>query len=183
VHDSGTDTLIAMENAWGSVQGDTLRGDAQNNSFFGDQGDDTLIGEAGDDFLNAGAGNDILVGGGGNDNLFGNDGADTFAWNLSDHGTAEAPAFDWVGDFDASLASGTDALDLRDILVNEESATLDDFLNFSSVGGDTRIDVRSAGSTGDVEQVITLVGVNLTAIGSDADIITALVTSGKLITD
>jgi Ca2+-binding RTX toxin-like protein len=68
---AGTDTLIGIENVYGTEFKDKLIGDANAN---------TLRGREGDDLLKGGAGNDRLEGGPGADRLAGGKGADTFAF-------------------------------------------------------------------------------------------------------
>jgi len=132
--------------------------------------------------------NDILVGSedanrlrgeGGNDILVGGAGSDTFEWEFADQGTAVSPALDTVVDFD----SAEDKLNLRDLLQGESHSTLEDYLHFTYDGADTTVDVSSQGAAGSVDQKIVLLNVNLTSLGSDADIISSLISNGKLITD
>jgi Ca2+-binding RTX toxin-like protein len=160
---------------------------------------DAIGGSTGIDTLNGGAGNDTLSGGAGNDTLTGGTGADTFAWKLADHGTAGSPTVDHITDFNsATRASGSgDVLDLRDLLQGETaSATLDRYLDFNVVGGNTEIRISSSGSfaggayaAGSEDQRIVLDGVDLRAtlgLGanpSDLQIINELITRGKLVTD
>jgi Ca2+-binding RTX toxin-like protein len=72
----GLDTLVFIEELFGSSFHDILRGNEDNNTLGGDAGDDKLYGGAGNDQLNGGAGNDQLNGGTGNDILDGGDGFD-----------------------------------------------------------------------------------------------------------
>lgn len=83
------------------------------------------------------------------------------------------------------LAANTDKLDLSGLLNGEhaDAVSLDAYLDFSFESGNTTIDVRPTGATGPMTQQIVLVGVNLTTIGNDADIIVSLLSSGKLLTD
>jgi len=83
---AGFDTLVNIQDLWGSQFDDVLAGNAQNNFLQGNNGNDTLIGNAGNDYLtggagndslNGGAGNDVLEGGAGNDTLVGGGGSDT----------------------------------------------------------------------------------------------------------
>ena len=78
------DTLVGIENLFGSVHDDSLAGDANDNVLHGLDGVDTIEGRAG---------NDILSGG---------DGADTFIFEDGD-------GQDTINDFTA----GTDAIDLH----------------------------------------------------------------------
>jgi len=72
----GTDTLISIENAFGTQYNDTLVGDEGVNALYGNTGNDlisggggndTLLGEGGDDILRGNAGSDVLNGGAGTD--------------------------------------------------------------------------------------------------------------------
>jgi Ca2+-binding RTX toxin-like protein len=56
-----TDTLVSIENAYGSALGDTMVGSASANLLNGDAGEDSLNGGAGADTLVGGAGNDSYV--------------------------------------------------------------------------------------------------------------------------
>ena len=58
---SGTDTILNIENLYGSAYGDTLRGNASGNQLYGAAGNDILNGMGGNDTLNGGAGLDTFV--------------------------------------------------------------------------------------------------------------------------
>jgi serralysin len=73
----GTDTILNVENVFGSLGDDLLIGDAGANLIVGDLGNDTLVGGLGDDDLQGSEGSDILEGDAGNDILIGGDGIDT----------------------------------------------------------------------------------------------------------
>ena len=77
---SGTDTLVSIENLYGSAFNDTLYGNSGNNLLIGNGGDDILQGRDGDDTLQGRDGNDTLVGGNGNDILDGGAGIDTASY-------------------------------------------------------------------------------------------------------
>jgi hypothetical protein len=154
-------------------------------SIIGTSGVDTLTGGAANDTISGGDGNDTIIGGAGDDVLTGGLGADVFEWNLGEQGTVNNPAFDVVKDF--SLAQG-DKLDLRDLLISENSGNLTNYLHFESDGTDTVVKISTAGSFtsgayAETNQIIVLEGVNLTTIGTDAQIIQNLITNNKLITD
>lgn len=87
--ETGSDTLVAIENVIGGSGNDTLRGDALDNM---------LDGEAGNDLIEPGAGNDTVVGGAG---------ADVFAGTLADLND------DVVSDFDFD-----DALLFRSVILS-----------------------------------------------------------------
>lgn len=72
------DTLVSIENVWGSAYADTLTGDAGSNRLEGNAGNDTLNGAGGADILVGGDGNDVLNGGIGADEMVGNAGDDLF---------------------------------------------------------------------------------------------------------
>jgi VCBS repeat-containing protein len=152
-----------------------------------------LVGGAGDDVLTSGAGWDRLTGGGG---------SDTFVWHSAEPGTAglSAPPQDFIADFDARpAASGGDVLDLRDLLVGETSATLDQFLDFSVIDGatpSTEIRISSTGGfsggnhdSAAEDQRIVLEGVDiraslgLAAHASDNMIVQTMIDQAKLLVD
>jgi Ca2+-binding RTX toxin-like protein len=81
------DTLISIENLFGSNFNDTLTGTSGANQLHGGEGNDIIKGGGGNDFLDGGNGNDILVsdifgtstldGGAGDDTFKGVGGTDT----------------------------------------------------------------------------------------------------------
>ncbi|PKO79765.1 MAG: hypothetical protein CVU19_16115, partial [Betaproteobacteria bacterium HGW-Betaproteobacteria-13] len=152
----------------------------------------TLVGGAGDDLLSGGSSNDSLRGGAGNDSLLGDLGADTFVWKLNDGGTAGNPAVDTVGDFTVGIYDGTgtaDRLDLADLLKDESSATIDNFLSVEQVSGNTVLHVSSSGgfaggySAGAEDQTIVLENVTFDSALSSHDIINQLITNNQLLID
>ena len=185
-------STLASSHIIGSDFDDTLTGDAANNVLSGGPGNDTLTGGlgndimaggAGSDTLDGGAGNDTLFGGAGNDNLTGGTGADTFKWSLGD---ASGGAHDRITDF--KISEG-DALDLKDLLVGENSTNLNNFLTFIKSGSDTvlTIDTNSTITAGGDTQIITFVNTDLfnqagTAENSAA-LIAKLLADGNLKTD
>ena len=87
---SSDDTIIAVENLFGSAQGDIFIGTAVSNSLLGRGGDDVLdggggndvlLGGSGDDIIFDGTGNDLSLGGSGNDIFIAGTGADTYNGN------------------------------------------------------------------------------------------------------
>ena len=89
------DTLMNIENLFGSNHGDTLYGDAENNKLFGHLGDD------------------FLAGNGGINKLYGGSGADSFV--LSD---GFAFVMDFVDDVDQLDVSDYGFTSLADALLN-----------------------------------------------------------------
>jgi len=165
----------------------TLVGD---NAIIGTAGNDVLMGGAGTDIISGGDGDDVISGGAGDDILTGGLGADTFVWTLADAGTPGTPAVDTITDFDATANS--DKLDLRDLLQGESAGTLTNYLHFEQAGSDTLIQISSSGGftggtyvAGETDQTIILNGIDLvSAYGTtDANIITNLLSQGKLVTD
>lgn len=61
------DTLVSIENIYGSTLADRITGSADANTFLGGLGNDTLLGLAGADTLNGGTGEDSIDGGTGAD--------------------------------------------------------------------------------------------------------------------
>jgi Ca2+-binding RTX toxin-like protein len=101
----GNDTLQNVEDVFGSVHDDTIRGDAGDNILYGNSGDDVLEGREGDDTFYAGVGEDQIDGGEGTDTIsyYTSFSADGVKVDLSS-GTAQ------VGD-DHSTISGVENID------------------------------------------------------------------------
>lgn len=70
------DSYDSIEYIFGSLQADSLAGNAGKNRIWTDRGNDWLVGRDGDDHLEGGAGDDILMGGAGADLLVGGFGFD-----------------------------------------------------------------------------------------------------------
>ncbi|HEY9023675.1 MAG TPA: type I secretion C-terminal target domain-containing protein, partial [Burkholderiaceae bacterium] len=182
-------TLGADNNLNGVNNPDRVIGLDGNDTLNGNNGNDMVEGGLGNDSLSGGNGNDVLIGGKGSDTLTGGNGADVFKWSLADQGTTASPAADTINDFDNS-ASG-DKLDLRDLLVGEHSdaGNLANYLHFTSSGGNTVISISSSGAFNGsnyataTDQTITITGVNLTTPGTDAQIISDLLTRNKLVVE
>ncbi|MBU2115894.1 MAG: type I secretion C-terminal target domain-containing protein, partial [Gammaproteobacteria bacterium] len=171
---SGT---AAADTINGSTNSDFIMGYAGNDVINGGAGNDILNGGSGADRLNGGIGNDVLIGGQGNDILTGGLGADVFAWHLGEQGTASAVSVDRITDF--NLNQG-DVLDLADLLQGESVDTIAQYLSFNFADGNTTISIKHD-ATGGVTQQIVLEGVDLTALGSDAQtIIDSLINNGNL---
>ncbi|MFM2345421.1 MAG: hypothetical protein RL654_174, partial [Pseudomonadota bacterium] len=174
----------------GTINADALTGDATTADYIsGLGGHDTISGLGGNDTLAGGTGSDWLTGGLGND---------VFAWSLNDQGSKGTPAVDTITDFEI----GADILDLRDLLVGEGAGAgntvgnLANYLDFEVSGTATTIHVSTTGAfTGGTysaaaeDQTIVLQNVNLpsalglTSSATDAQIISAMLTQGKLVVD
>ena len=162
-------TLDSTEGISGTVGDETLTGTAFGEQIDGLAGMDTLIGNGGDDFLIGGAGNDTLTGG---------TGSDTFVWIAGHEGTTSSVAIDTITDFNAT--AGGDAIDLSLLLSGETETTLDQYLNVNVTGGNTEIEVKPDGASGDVTQKIVLQGVDLSGLGDNTAILNTLLQNGNL---
>lgn len=70
-------TLKSVENAIGTKQNDTIKGDNKKNVLVGNGGNDTIKGKGGNDKLAGDGGNDSIDGGDGKDKIKGGNGNDT----------------------------------------------------------------------------------------------------------
>ncbi|WP_293995527.1 Calx-beta domain-containing protein [Sphaerotilus sp.] len=208
--DTQTAQIIVHVGTPASLGNNVLTGGGGQDEIYGGDGNDLLSGLAGNDSLDGGTGSDTLDGGidndwvlGGvaNDTLTGGLGSDVFAWNLNDGGARGTPAIDTITDFNPSLPSaGGDIIDLRDLLSGERTTTLENYLEFTFAGSGgaatTTIHVSSTGafaggnySAAAEDQTIVLSGVDLRAslglanTATDTQIISTLLTQGKLIVD
>ncbi|MFT6756806.1 MAG: Ca2+-binding RTX toxin-like protein, partial [Chitinophagales bacterium] len=185
----------------GGTGNDEIRGDAGDDDLYGYDGDDVifggegddelfgqndldiLFGDAGNDTLSGGAGDDTLTGGAGDDMLNGGLGSDTFVWELTDQGTLASPAIDTITDVFVTGVSG-DVLDLSDLLIDEETTALENYLHFELDGADTVIHIDQGGNVGTQEtQQIVLTGVDLVTGFTDDAAIIANLTTHNLIVD
>ena len=187
----GNDTIS------GGTGNDELYGEDGNDVLNGNDGNDLIYGGAGADTINGGLGADTILGGKGNDLLTGGSAgvSDVFKWELADAGTKGTPAVDTITDFDATaVASGGDALDLRDLLVGENHdvgvGNLANYLHFEKSGANTIVHISSAGdfasgySASKEVQTVVMQGVDLIGtMNTDQQIIQDLLTKGKLYTD
>ncbi len=142
----GGDTLISIENIFGSNYNDTITGDAGVNTLNGYSGDDMVFGGGGDDSLLGQQGSDTLNGGEGNDTLRGGGGIDTLAYDTLNFG--QDTVLGWQLNYDKFDFT---ALGLG----------YSDFTK-SSVGGNTVLTLDS-----DPNQTITMVGINFAAIDAN----------------
>ena len=111
---AGVTRFSGIEDVYGTVLDDTIRGDGRVNTLFGREGDDTLNGNGGDDVLEGGIGDDTLFGGDGDDILVSDDGDDSLA------GGAGRDAFFARSD---RLADMSDAIE--DFTLGEDIIVLD----------------------------------------------------------
>ncbi|WP_460239629.1 Ig-like domain-containing protein, partial [Aurantivibrio plasticivorans] len=192
--DEGDDLLDGGQGddiALGGDGNDQVFGGAGDDRLEGNEGDDQLFGGAGNDQLEGGDGDDTLLGGQGDDQLLGGLGVDVFKWSFADNGSEGSPAVDTILDFNSQPASaGGDVLDLRDLLVGESEASLDEFLYFEQQGANTVISISTEGGfdggfdSNAVDQQIVIEGVDLvTGFADQSALIQDLINNGKLITD
>ena len=132
-------------------------------------------------------GDDLLIGGAGNDLLYGGAGADTFAWEFGDQGTANEPTEDQVMDFqlgEFGVDDEADRLDLADLLQDENSGNIDDYVFAEQQGDDTILHVKSDGGlTADgsnADQQIVLKGVEMPQGGNSSDFIQSMLDNDQL---
>ncbi|MDB6047966.1 MAG: von Willebrand factor [Pseudomonas sp.] len=129
-----------------------------NDHLLGGDGNDILFGQGGNDTLEGGNGNDLLYGGAGNNTLIGGLGADTFAWKTGDTGTSV------IKDF--SVAQG-DHIDLTDLLHNDTTGPIDNFLKLASASDGSAVlqistdgKLNAAGGVANADVTIKLEGVS-----------------------
>jgi Ca2+-binding RTX toxin-like protein len=140
---TGSITLSAFVNGGRQVTGagvQTLTGTANSDYLESGDGNDTLNGLGGSDILWGENNDDILNGGSGADVLYGGTGADTFVlWDTD--------AADSIVDF--TTGEG-DALDISSILIGFDVGIddIDDFVQFTTVGGSTSVSVDVNGLVG-----------------------------------
>src|SRR5215471_8321047 len=161
----GSDTLINIENLFGSDFNDTLIGDGHANTFYDGLGDDVLLGGGGDDTLYGvwGGGNDtfmgddnndFLAGGSGDDVLDGGAGTDTASYVNAGYGGVTVD-LNVAGPQFISAAEGTDTLVnienilgsyYNDTLIGDANANvLDGFSGSDSLVGNAGDDKLLAG--------------------------------------
>jgi len=129
--DATGDTLISIEQIYGTALGDSITGDTNGNTLWGEGGNDTLNGAGGNDTLDGGAGIDTLYGDGGNDLLEGGGGADTLDGGAGDDTASYAGSSAGVTiDLRPTTGTGSGGDAEGDVLLNIENVT-------GSASGDT----------------------------------------------
>ncbi len=155
------DTLISIEEVYGTDFGDRMTGDNANNRLFSYDGDDSLAGGAGNDTLDGGAGNDTLLGGSNDDEIWGGAGNDTI-----DGGAGN----DMVRYFGAERGI---LADLARGIIQDGSGGIDTLTGIEGITGSEHADtLRGAASSdrlwGDAgDDQITGAGGNDTLLGGD----------------
>jgi Ca2+-binding RTX toxin-like protein/uncharacterized protein YegL len=197
----GDDKLFGGENddrLIGGADNDELDGQAGEDYLDGGDGLDILIGGDGDDLIIGGANPDFITGGAGDDILTGGDGifdnrSDEFVFELADIGTSIDPAVDIITDF--SFSGPADSLNLKDLLIGEDSDNLNNFLLFELDNSDplnpnTNLLIDHNNSSGgavesnNVTQKIVFEGVDLfteLAVSSSTDLVDLLAINDDII--
>jgi Ca2+-binding RTX toxin-like protein len=139
----------------GQSGADSLRGARGSDELFGNNGEDQLRGGASDDLLNGGNGRDLLVGGGG---------GDLFQIDRISQGV------DRILDFNSNEG---DVLDLSSIVEIQSGDGFEDFVKFTEIDSDTRVDVNPGGAGAGFTAVFKLANTS----GLDLE---ALVDSGNV---
>ncbi len=140
-HGGSGDTLINIENIFGSRFNDDIYGDDGANVLSGYNGIDELFGRGGNDTLEGGGGIDSLNGGEGNDVLSGGSGFDRFIFDTAAFGQ------DTITDF----TNNRELMDMRG-----SGFSFAD-LNISQSGGNTIISVNGSSNTITLEGITTLI--------------------------
>ncbi|OWJ68143.1 calcium-binding protein [Inquilinus limosus] len=173
------DTLISIENLYGSSHDDQLTGDNGRNIFGGELGNDTLVGNGGDDSLSGEGGDDNLSGGDGNDRLVGGDGTDTIHGGNNDDsvdaGTGNDQVFGEAGNDSLYGGTGNDTLDGGD-----GNDTLEGGAGADTLTGGAGIDTASyaSSSAGVTVSLVTGAGTGGDAQGDTLSGIEQLLGSG-----
>ena len=117
----GVDTLVSIEDVYGSDFADSITGDGGPNYLAGGGGNDSIYGLGGDDILVGGLDHDYLYGGSGDDWLFGGAGNDILRGEAGNDTLDGGEGFDWASYFtapsgvtvnlDAGTATGGDGND------------------------------------------------------------------------
>lgn len=166
----------------GGDTGVTLTSGAGDDRIVGGNGGDTLIGGEGDDEIIGGGGADIIQGGVGSDILTGGAGDDVFVWSEISPG-----ATDTITDFTVS----EDKIDLRDVLPELKSASVDigDLLGHIQVtvqNDDLALSIHPSGVGSGDEQTILVENLaqDLTLGGLDqSQILTTLLNENVFVHD
>ncbi len=110
----GTDTLISIEDLYGSNFDDRLTGASGAEYLFGRSGNDILMGMAGDDLLSGGDGDDVIDGGSGDDVISGGAGHNRIdggaGWDMVEV-SGSASAYRLLKDGDNFILKGPDGGD------------------------------------------------------------------------
>ncbi|MBS1228561.1 MAG: protein of unknown function toxins and related Ca2+-binding protein [Proteobacteria bacterium] len=154
---SGSDTLIAIDNLYGSNYADFLTGNTDNNILSGAAGNDNIWGGGGNDTIRGGNDNDFLYGEIGNDTIYGDAGIDALYGgdgNDTLDGGIGADVMDGGNGTDYARydASGNLAM----VNVSLLDASINSALGFTftnSAAGDTLTNIEGLYGTGGVDNL------------------------------
>lgn len=131
---AGSDILVAIENLFGSVYSDSLKGDNGANVVYGNGGNDQIFGRGGNDVLFGDAGNDVIFGGEGADRMTGGAGADTFVWLNTAEFSVPASLADHIVDFNQGEG---DRINLGSLDAKTTTGAVNDAFTFIGSGAFT----------------------------------------------
>ncbi|WP_017003045.1 beta strand repeat-containing protein, partial [Enterovibrio norvegicus] len=147
-----------------------------DDNFTGTSADETIFGGGGVDILDGGLGDDLMVGGQGDDTLTGGGGSDTFKFLHADIEGQSGVSVDHITDFDLMA----DAIDLSDLLQDENETSLDAYLSFvDDGGGNVVINVSSEGD-GNIDQQIVIDNLSVSDMTSAYSLDTVGKTDGEV---
>ncbi|MTI15314.1 Ig-like domain-containing protein [Sansalvadorimonas verongulae] len=159
-------SVITSEyDVWGNVSSNWTTASSISMNLVTIENEQT--GSTGTDILSGTAENDAIIGGAGFDVMTGGESQDFFIWQSGHEGVENNPTVDTITDFSTGRAG--DVLDLRDLLPDNASESLDQFLSFSFESGDTTIGISTTAG-GPVVQNIVLDGVDLSATFGTTDV-------------
>ncbi|MBP0484312.1 calcium-binding protein [Sagittula salina] len=130
--DAAGDTLIDIENAYGSNFNDSIYGSSGHNALWGADGNDRLYGLSGNDDLFGGAGNDSLYGSSGIDRLDGGEGNDIL---FGDAGADQLMGGEGIDRAQYSNATAAVLVDLQNASLNTGEAAGDTFDSIEHLHG------------------------------------------------
>ncbi|MDD1434522.1 putative Ig domain-containing protein, partial [Dolichospermum sp. ST_sed6] len=103
--DAEGDTLISIEEVFGSALADDLTGNSTDHTLYGGGGNDNIRGGSGKGYLRGNLGNDLIYGGNNDDRLLGDEGNDTVYG-----GAGNDILKGWTGDDNLFGDAGTDTI-------------------------------------------------------------------------
>lgn len=167
-----SDSMTPAQRLSALVESGTLTASYQ----FGHEGPDVLLDTVGGLTLDAGGGDDelyahssgsTLIGNSGNDqNILGSS-SDTSIWKKGHEGTSENPALDILKNF-ASMEGNKDIVDISELLPQEASENLEDYLKLEQDDNNSRLKVATE-TPDEWTQLIMFEDTLLIADGQTAD--------------
>jgi Ca2+-binding RTX toxin-like protein len=175
-----SETTSTNDNLFGTLNNDSLNGDAGNDTLYGYIGDDVLNGGTGNDTLYGEDGNDTLIGGAGNDRLIGHAGADTYVFGRGDGNDSIDNSY---GDYDGygnnadTLLFGADVIKsdiearrtepfnlVLSIKNSTDSITIENYFYDNATSASAIENIKFAdGSSLNIEEINTLISITTAA--------------------